>query len=101
MAGNTLTGLIPTIYTALDSVSREQVGFIPAVARNSKAETAALDQNITAPVAPIAKTVDIVPGPTATGKNNWLSGRQAPITCCWLTSSNKPFVPWRTKSIAI
>ncbi|WP_342221858.1 P22 phage major capsid protein family protein [Candidatus Fukatsuia endosymbiont of Tuberolachnus salignus] len=67
MAGNTLTGLIPTIYTALDSVSREQVGFIPAVARNSKAETAALDQNITAPVAPIAKTVDIVPGPTAAG----------------------------------
>ena len=62
---NTLTGLIPTIYTALDIVSREQVGFIPAVARNTKADAAAKDQTVTAPVAPVATTVDIVPGATA------------------------------------
>ncbi|EHX9357917.1 P22 coat - protein 5 family protein, partial [Escherichia coli] len=49
MAGNTLTGLIPTIYTALDVVSREQVGFIPAVAKNAKADAAAKDQTVTAP----------------------------------------------------
>ena len=55
MAGNTLTGLIPTIYTALDVVSREQVGFIPAVAKNAKADAAAKDQTVTAPVAPEAK----------------------------------------------
>ncbi len=53
MAGNTLTGLIPTIYTAhSDVVSREQVGFIPAVAKNAKADAAAKDQTVTAPVAP-------------------------------------------------
>jgi hypothetical protein len=69
---NTLTGLIPTIYTALDIVSREQVGFIPAVARNTKADAAAKDQTVTASVAPVAVTEDIVPGPSApnTGDQN-------------------------------
>lgn len=69
---NTLTGLIPTIYTALDIVSREQVGFIPAVARNAKADAAAKGQTVTAPVAPEAVTEDIVPGPSApnTGDQN-------------------------------
>lgn len=69
---NTLTGLIPTIYTALDIVSREQVGFIPAVARNTKADAAAKGQTVTAPVAPEAVTEDIMPGPSApnTGDQN-------------------------------
>ena len=62
---NTLTGLIPTIYTALDVVSREQVGFIPAVARNTKADAAAKGQSVLAPVAPVATTTDIIPGPAA------------------------------------
>lgn len=62
---NTLTKLIPTIFTALDVVSREQVGFIPAVARNTKADAAAKDQTVTASVAPVATTVDITPGATA------------------------------------
>ena len=81
MAGNTLTGLIPTIYTALDVVSREQTGFIPAVSRYAKADAAAKDQIVRAPVAPPTKTEDIIPGPSApnTGDQN-ITGVDVTIT---------------------
>lgn len=48
---NTLTGLIQTIYEARNKVSRERVGFIPAVTKNSSAEVAALDETIRISVA--------------------------------------------------
>ncbi|MEJ3621389.1 P22 phage major capsid protein family protein [Brachymonas wangyanguii] len=59
---NTLNGLIPTLYQALDIVSRELVGFIPAVTRNSSAARAALGQAVTYPVAPPVTPADIQPG---------------------------------------
>lgn len=61
---NTLTDLIPDIYEALDTVSREQVGFCRAVARNSSAERAALNETIRVPVTGSGQAADNTPGIT-------------------------------------
>jgi len=67
--GNTLTNLIPHAYRALDVVSREMVGFIPAVGRDAKADQIAENQTLYVEVTPPNTAGDdITPGmslPTA------------------------------------
>ncbi|HUB90958.1 MAG TPA: hypothetical protein VMA74_14630 [Dyella sp.] len=59
---NTLTNLIPDLYEAIDVVSREMVGFIPAVTLSATAERAALNENIRVPITPAATAENVTPG---------------------------------------
>lgn len=59
---NTLNGLIGPLYEALDIVSREFVGFIPAVQRDTGNFTrAAKGQVVSVPITPSVTAADIVP----------------------------------------
>ncbi len=61
---NTINNLIPDIYNALDVVSRELVGFIPAVTTDMTYERAAVGQTVRSPVALPASASDIAPAVT-------------------------------------
>jgi len=60
-SANTLTGLIPDLYAAIDVVSRELVGMIPSVTRNVSAERAAVGENVVFPVTPQLPTFNVTP----------------------------------------
>lgn len=61
---NTLTNLIPDVYSALDVVSRELTGLIPAVTRDPSSDRAAVGQTVRSIVAPTASATDITPAVT-------------------------------------
>jgi len=75
MAENTITGLIPDIYEALDIVSREQVGLIPSISMNASAERAALNQNITVSKEPEGNVSDITPAMTVPDPTGQTTGK--------------------------
>ena len=47
---NTLTGLVPTMYRAMHTVSRENVGALPGATIDASAAMAAKDQTVRKPV---------------------------------------------------
>ena len=84
---STLTGLIPTIYEAVDVVSRELIGFASAVTRNTSAERAAVNQIIMVPITTAQPLQDTVPGVTAPN-----TGAQV-VTNVSMTISKSKHVP--------
>lgn len=73
MAENTITGLVPDIYEALDVVSRELTGLIPAVTLSASSARAAVGQSIVVDVEPVGNVVDITPAmvvPDPTGQTS-------------------------------
>ncbi|TFW15960.1 P22 phage major capsid protein family protein [Duganella callida] len=75
MGALTLTGLIPTIYEAMDVVSREKIGFITAVSQDFSAERAALNQTISSPVVGAMVAEDLTPSPFAQDTPNQSIGK--------------------------
>ena len=67
---NVLTNLTPTIYRALDVVSREMVGFIPSVSRDASEAMAAKDQVIRSFITQSADAVDIAPASASPESGN-------------------------------
>ena len=86
---NTLTNLIPELYTSLDVVSRELVGMIPSVTIDATTSRAALNQTVRNFVAPASTAADITPGLYAPDSGNQTIGNTT------LTISKSRMVPIR------
>jgi hypothetical protein len=87
---NTITGLVPTLYEALDTVSREFIGFIPAVYRdNGNFQRAAKGQTVSVFIAPSVTASDITPGVTAPNDGDQV------INTVNLTIAKSRYVPVR------
>ncbi len=86
---NTLTNLTPELFDALDIVSRELVGMIPAVSRDSSADRAALNQTVRSFVTPASSASDISPGQLPADNGDQTIGNKT------ITISKSRYVPVR------
>ncbi len=86
---NTLTALIPDLYESLDVVSRELVGFIPAVTWDATAARAAVGENIRIPITPASAAEDVTPGQLPPDDGDQSIGNTV------LTISKSRMVPFR------
>jgi len=87
---NTLTNLIPDLYIAMDVVSRELVGLIPAVTIDADSARAAVGQTVRSPVTPVASASDITPGVTPPNDGDQTIGNRT-IT---ITKARRAPVRW-------
>ena len=73
---NTLTNLLPLLYQSLDVISREMVGFIPAVTRDTGVERVALNQTVNIYVAPAIAGANVTPGTTPPSDGDMVFGNR-------------------------
>lgn len=87
---NTLTGVIPVIYQALQTVARERIGAINAVAINAESDQVAVGQTLRVPVAGAATINAITPGAYAP-QNGAQTISYADIA---ISNSSEVSIPW-------
>jgi hypothetical protein len=86
---NTLTALIPDFYRALDMVSRELVGFIPAVTLDAQVARAAVGQTVRSFYTTQGTAEDITPGTNPPDTGDQVVGNEA------MTIEAQKCVPFR------